>query len=92
MPTSTRPIADIARELGLAAEEWLPYGRDKAKVLLPALHARSATPDGKLVSTTLDPAPQPIDLSDLEGMDVKEASARATERLMARIGELKAAA
>ena len=49
MPTSTRPIADIARELGLAAEEWLPYGRDKAKVLLPALHARSAGPDGKLV-------------------------------------------
>lgn len=49
MPTSTRPIADIARELGLAEEEWLPYGRDKAKVLLPALHARSAGPDGKLV-------------------------------------------
>ena len=37
MPTSPRPIADIARELGLAAEEWLPYGWDKAKVLLPAL-------------------------------------------------------
>src|SRR5882724_8128432 len=49
MPISTRPIADIARELGLAAEEWLPYGRDKAKVLLPALRARSAGPDGKLV-------------------------------------------
>jgi formate--tetrahydrofolate ligase len=49
MPTSTRPIADIARELGLAAEEWLPYGRDKAKVLLPALHARKGRPDGKLV-------------------------------------------
>ena len=49
MPTSTRPIADIARELGLAAEEWLPYGRDKAKVLLPALRARSGRPDGKLV-------------------------------------------
>jgi formate--tetrahydrofolate ligase len=49
MPTSTRPIADVARELGLAAEEWLPYGRDKAKVLLPALRARSGRPDGKLV-------------------------------------------
>ncbi|MDP9231787.1 MAG: 1-acyl-sn-glycerol-3-phosphate acyltransferase, partial [Actinomycetota bacterium] len=35
---------------------------------------------------------EPIDLSDLEGMDVKEASATATERLMARIDELKAAA
>ena len=49
MPTSTRPIADIARELGLGADEWLPYGRDKAKVLLPALRARSDSPDGKLV-------------------------------------------
>lgn len=35
---------------------------------------------------------EPIDLSDLEGMDVKEASAKATERLMTRIDELKAAA
>jgi formate--tetrahydrofolate ligase len=49
MPTSTRPIADVARELGLADEEWVPYGRTKAKVLLSALRARSATPDGKLV-------------------------------------------
>src|SRR3990172_6149940 len=58
MPPSTRPIGDIARELGLAPEEWLPYGRDKAKVLLPALHARSATPDGKLVLVTaITPTP-----------------------------------
>jgi formate--tetrahydrofolate ligase len=58
MPSSTRPIADIARELGLAAEEWLPYGRDKAKVLLPALSARSAGPDGKLVVVTaITPTP-----------------------------------
>ena len=35
---------------------------------------------------------EPIDLSDLEGMDVKEASAEATERLMTRIDELKATA
>jgi 1-acyl-sn-glycerol-3-phosphate acyltransferase len=35
---------------------------------------------------------EPIDLSDLEGMDVKEASAKATERLMTRIDELKAVA
>jgi 1-acyl-sn-glycerol-3-phosphate acyltransferase len=34
---------------------------------------------------------EPIDLTDLEGMDVKDASAEATERLMARIVELKAA-
>jgi formate--tetrahydrofolate ligase len=58
MPTSLRPIADLARELGLAAEEWLPYGRDKAKLLLPALRARSAGPDGKLVVVTaITPTP-----------------------------------
>jgi len=58
MPTSIRPIADIARELGLAAEEWLPYGRDKAKVLLPALAGRRGQPDGKLVVvSSITPTP-----------------------------------
>ena len=58
MPTSTRPIADVARELGLAPEEWLPYGRDKAKVLLPALAARRDQPDGKLVVvSSITPTP-----------------------------------
>jgi len=49
MPTSTRPIADVARGLGLAEAEWVPYGRTKAKVLLGALEARRAKPDGRLV-------------------------------------------
>src|SRR5215471_4194103 len=58
MPTSTRPIADIARELGLGAEEWLPYGRDKAKLLLSALAARRDRPDGKLVVvSSITPTP-----------------------------------
>lgn len=35
---------------------------------------------------------EPIDLSDLEGMDAKEASAEATERLMTKIEELRTAA
>jgi 1-acyl-sn-glycerol-3-phosphate acyltransferase len=35
---------------------------------------------------------EPIDLADLEGMETKAASAEATERLMAKIEELKAAA
>jgi len=35
---------------------------------------------------------EPIDLSDLAGLDVKTASAQATERLMAKIDELKTAA
>src|SRR3954470_10552754 len=35
---------------------------------------------------------EPIDLSDLKGLDVKAASAEATDRLMAKIDELKATA
>src|SRR5882724_10084090 len=58
MPTSTRPIADIARELGLAAEEWIPYGHDKAKVRVGALAARRDRPDGKLVVvSSITPTP-----------------------------------
>src|SRR5262247_2583749 len=58
MPTSTRPITDIAHELGLGAEEWLPYGRDKAKLLLSALAARRDQPDGKLVVvSSITPTP-----------------------------------
>src|SRR6266850_3591466 len=68
MPTSTpsrpdadrqpRPIADIARELGLGAEEWIPYGHDKAKVRVGALAARRDRPDGKLVVvSSITPAP-----------------------------------
>jgi formate--tetrahydrofolate ligase len=59
MPTSTpprpdaerkpRPIAEIARDLGLGDAEWIPYGRTKAKVHVAALVARRDRPDGKLV-------------------------------------------
>ncbi len=45
-----RPIADVARDLGIAAEHLEPYGRDKAKVRLEALEPASASkPAGKLV-------------------------------------------
>src|SRR5258705_10717985 len=68
MPTSTpsrpdadrqpRPIAEIARELGLGAEEWIPYGHDKAKVRVDALAARAGRPDGKLVVvSSITPTP-----------------------------------
>src|SRR6185503_19312455 len=68
MPTSTpsrpgadrqpRPIADIARELGLGAAEWIPYGHDKAKVRVGALAARRDRPDGKLVVvSSITPTP-----------------------------------
>ncbi|HEY7869118.1 MAG TPA: formate--tetrahydrofolate ligase, partial [Methylomirabilota bacterium] len=68
MPTSTpsspapdrtpRPIAEIARELGLAADEWIPYGDTKAKVRVAALAARRERPDGKLVVvSSITPTP-----------------------------------
>jgi formate--tetrahydrofolate ligase len=69
MPTSTRPpvvpgaelarpMAALAHDLGLGDEEWLPYGRDKAKVILPALEARRQRPDGKLVLiSSITPTP-----------------------------------
>ena len=45
-----RPIADVARDLGLAPEHLEPYGRDKAKVRLEAVARASASrPPGKLI-------------------------------------------
>jgi formate--tetrahydrofolate ligase len=43
---------DLARDLGLAEDEVVPYGRDKAKVLLDALHRRQGWPEGALVLVT----------------------------------------
>jgi formate--tetrahydrofolate ligase len=67
MPTSTpsdpgrdapRPLHDLARGLGLADAEWLPYGRNKAKVLVSALDVRRERPDGKLVLiSSITPTP-----------------------------------
>ena len=35
-----RPVADLARELGLKEGEWLPYGRSLAKIDAAAVHRR----------------------------------------------------
>lgn len=43
-----RPIADVARDLGIAPEHLEPFGRDKAKVRLEALE-RADRPAGKLI-------------------------------------------
>jgi len=87
MPTSTRPIADIARELGLGADEWLPYGRDKAKVLLPALHARSAGPDGKLVLVTAITPTPPGDGKTTMTIGLGQALARIGQRPVVALRE-----
>jgi formate--tetrahydrofolate ligase len=47
-----RPIVDIAEELGLAEEEFDPYGRFKAKVDLSVLDRLADRPDGKLIDVT----------------------------------------
>ncbi len=51
-----RPIADVAAELGLSAEEILPYGRFKAKISAEAIARRK--PKGRLVLVTgINPTP-----------------------------------
>jgi formate--tetrahydrofolate ligase len=54
-----RPIADVARVLGLADEEIEPYGRTKAKVTLGAIRRlESERPRGKyVVVTAITPTP-----------------------------------
>ncbi len=48
--TEQRPIAEVAGELSIGAEHIEPYGRDKAKVRLEALHrAEASRPRGRLI-------------------------------------------
>ncbi len=51
-----RPIAEVAAEVGLTADEILPYGRYKAKISAEAIAKRS--PKGRLVLVTgINPTP-----------------------------------
>ncbi|MBI4587713.1 MAG: formate--tetrahydrofolate ligase [Candidatus Rokubacteria bacterium] len=53
-----RAIGEVAREMGLSDDEWIPYGRTKAKILLSALKARRNRPDGRLVVvSSITPTP-----------------------------------
>ena len=53
-----RAVGEVAREIGLAEDEWIPYGRTKAKIPLAALQARRARPNGKLVVvSSITPTP-----------------------------------
>ncbi len=47
-PAPMKPIADLAADLDIAPDHLEPYGRDKAKVRLEALH-ESKRPPGKLI-------------------------------------------
>src|SRR4051794_41776756 len=51
-----RPIAEVAAEVGLTADEILPYGRYKAKISAEAIARRK--PTGRLVLVTgINPTP-----------------------------------
>jgi formate--tetrahydrofolate ligase len=51
-----RPIGDVAAELGLEPDEFLPYGRHKAKITAEAISKRK--PSGQLVLVTgINPTP-----------------------------------
>ncbi len=53
-----RPIADVARDLAIADDELIPYGRYKAKISEDAIRRLSAKPDGRLILVTaINPTP-----------------------------------
>ena len=54
-----RPITELARDqLGIAAEDLVPYGHTKAKIPLSVLRAMDDRPDGNLVLVTaISPTP-----------------------------------
>ncbi|HEU4385356.1 MAG TPA: formate--tetrahydrofolate ligase [Anaeromyxobacteraceae bacterium] len=55
---SLRPIADVARDLGLLPEELEPYGRHAAKVAPAAASRLAGRPTGRLVLVTaITPTP-----------------------------------
>ena len=47
-----RPVTEIAEEMGLSEDEWVPYGRHKAKISLDVLARLADKPDGKLIDVT----------------------------------------
>lgn len=52
------PIRDIARQLGLTEEDFIPYGHYKAKLDLGILAKNRDRPDGKLILVTaMSPTP-----------------------------------
>ena len=56
--TPLRPIAEVAAELGVAADELLPYGRHKAKISFEAIRRLEAEAEGALVLVTgISPTP-----------------------------------
>ncbi|MEO8227174.1 MAG: formate--tetrahydrofolate ligase [Gemmatimonadota bacterium] len=80
-----RPIADVAAEAGLSPDEYLPYGRYKAKVTAEAVAARK--PSGRLVLVTgINPTPAGEGKSTVT-VGVAQALRRLEQRVMVCIRE-----
>ena len=53
-----KPIREIAAKLGIAEEDIVPYGHDKAKISAPFIKSLQDRPDGKLILVTaITPTP-----------------------------------
>lgn len=58
MSTKLRPIHDVADDLGLSADDVIPWGRHRAKVSLDALTRREGEAQGRLVLVSaINPTP-----------------------------------
>lgn len=58
MSTTLRPIHDVASDLGLSADDVIPWGRHRAKISLDALARREGSPQGRLVLVSaINPTP-----------------------------------
>lgn len=52
-----KPIGDIAASVGLRPEDIIPFGHDKAKILLSVLSQTSAEPGRLILVTAMSPTP-----------------------------------
>jgi formate--tetrahydrofolate ligase len=76
-PTSPRPIAEVARDLGIAPQNLVPYGDDKAKIRLAARD--SGRPPGKLILVSA--------LTPTDAGEGKTTTSIGLAQGMARLGE-----
>jgi formate--tetrahydrofolate ligase len=75
--TSPRPIAEVARDLGIAPQNLVPYGDDKAKIRLAARD--SGRPPGKLILVSA--------LTPTDAGEGKTTTSIGLAQGMARLGE-----
>jgi len=75
-----RPIAEVAENLGLGSDSWIPYGRDVAKLPLSLLETPRARPDASRLVLVSAITPTPAG----EG---KTTTSIGLAQALARIGE-----